>query len=514
MDEKIEGFMRRLCYDDPGLLSGDGVTLEQVASFAEAASSFARAEPWRHLEEEDVIHVEAPESDPVRFASVLGSISRERGILFLSELWKPGAVRFEEPWLLRYADARTMPSPDLYLWERYGLALAGENDLPWVSTPADGNRRPDAGLLDRFEAILRALAVTTEDEMDSGRWEKTVETSRGSVRVVLSLPDLLNPPQPDWDDELDALSAAAEEEGWLDDVLLEDLEEELTAAGARAMETGEVGKAAVPPARMCPEWEAQLLVDEAWEVMGRRRVALARRALALWPDCADAWSLLAERERDPERAVILYTHAMAVAERGLDPLFFEIHAGSFREIPETRPYLRARLGLADALWEVDRCEEAVAHFQELLRLDPMDSRDVRSRLVDALLLLGRDGDAARVLAAYPGDTLAHSLYSRALLAFRREGDSPGARKCLTIALTRNRFVPEYLLAEDLGPDEVTPLLLQPGDRSEAVFYAVAAFDVWERTPGAFDWLRKRVSEQRRSRREEEEEGRRKRRGRG
>jgi hypothetical protein len=48
-----------------------------------------------------------------------------------------------------------------------------------------------------------------------------------------------------------------------------------------------------------PRYRAEDLVYEAWEAAGERRVALARvalarEALALWPDCADAYVLLAQ----------------------------------------------------------------------------------------------------------------------------------------------------------------------------------------------------------------------------
>ncbi|MNC94932.1 hypothetical protein D3C83_119220 [compost metagenome] len=39
--------------------------------------------------------------------------------------------------------------------------------------------------------MLRALADTTEDEIDSGRWTKQVQTSDGAVSLTLSLPLLL-----------------------------------------------------------------------------------------------------------------------------------------------------------------------------------------------------------------------------------------------------------------------------------------------------------------------------------
>jgi hypothetical protein len=43
-----------------------------------------------------------------------------------------------------------------------------------------------------------------------------------------------------------------------------------------------------------PRYRAEDLICEAWEAAGERRVALARWALALWADCADAYVLLAQ----------------------------------------------------------------------------------------------------------------------------------------------------------------------------------------------------------------------------
>jgi hypothetical protein len=43
-----------------------------------------------------------------------------------------------------------------------------------------------------------------------------------------------------------------------------------------------------------PRYRAEDLVYEAWEAAGPRRAVLARRALALWPDCADGYVLLAQ----------------------------------------------------------------------------------------------------------------------------------------------------------------------------------------------------------------------------
>ncbi|HEX3127402.1 MAG TPA: hypothetical protein VH394_08735 [Thermoanaerobaculia bacterium] len=468
LDTRVQPFFK----DDPGFLAGEGVTLEQVASFAEAAASFARAEPWRHLGEMDRIEIESPDVGPMPSALVLGSAGMEHGVVFLPETEEAGS---EEPWLMVYMPPWEIPVQDLYTWERHGLALAGENRYPRVSNPG-GSVRPGPGLLARFEAFLRAIAVTTEDEMDSGRWDKTVETGRGPVRMILSLPGVLHP-------------------GTLDEGLEDLLEEDELAFEDPLDETADLFMAG--PEASGPEAKARDLVGQAFESVGRRRLALARQALAIWPDCVDAMILLAERELDPETSVTKYARAMEVAKGAFDSFLVDEPAGDLWDIREARPYMRARSGLAEALWDAGRREEAVVHFEELLRLDDLDHLGTRSRLVDKLLLLDRDREAARLLDACPDEILAHSLYSRTLLAFRREGDSPGARNCLALALARNRFVPEYLLTDEMPTIPAMPLF-RPGDRSEAFLYGLSSSEVWDHTPGALDWLRARVSERRKA----------------
>lgn len=70
-----------------------------------------------------------------------------------------------------------------------------------------------------------------------------------------------------------------------------------------------------------PLEQAQELVYEAWEVeTPAERWRLARRALRLSPDCADAYLLLAEAaEPDLWEVLRLCQEAVAAAERALGP---------------------------------------------------------------------------------------------------------------------------------------------------------------------------------------------------
>lgn len=89
-----------------------------------------------------------------------------------------------------------------------------------------------------------------------------------------------------------------------------------------------------------------MLVYRACEETNERwRVQLAKEALAVCPDCADACILLAEHARSRKEALRLYEQGVAAGERALGPKAFQDEVGGFWGVIETRPYMRARLGL-------------------------------------------------------------------------------------------------------------------------------------------------------------------------
>jgi tetratricopeptide (TPR) repeat protein len=200
----------------------------------------------------------------------------------------------------------------------------------------------------------------------------------------------------------------------------------------------------------------------------QRRVQLAKDALAVCPDCADAYVVLAEHARSRKEALRLYEQGVAAGGRTLGPEAFRRDVGHFWGILETRPYLRARLGLAHSLWAAGRRDEAVRHLQDMLRLNPHDNQGVRYTLAGFLLFLDRDDELARLLQQYDEDSAAWA-YTKALLAFRHHGDTPESRQLLQEARQTNRHVPAYLLGEKSLPTE-PPGSYSPGDDSEALNY--------------------------------------------
>jgi len=234
---------------------------------------------------------------------------------------------------------------------------------------------------------------------------------------------------------------------------------------------------------------AQQIMYDAWEAGSRRQaVALARKALKVSPRCADAYVLLAEETaRTADEALDLYRQGVEAGERALGKAAFKEYAGRFWGFLETRPYMRARFGLAQALWAKDRRDEAVVHYRAMLRLNPGDNQGVRYTLLNCLLELGRDTDAGKLLKRYKRDGAAAWVYSEALALFRREGDSKASRATLERAVEVNVHVPAYLLGRKRLPRSL-PALIAMGSEDEAVAYVHDAAVAWVAAPAALAWL--------------------------
>ena len=263
----------------------------------------------------------------------------------------------------------------------------------------------------------------------------------------------------------------------------------LSDADLDAFLDSKIASGEIPPsAALDPLDEAQSLVYEAWNSEGPQRVRLARRALETCPDCADAYVILAEEDsKDRKHALELFRKGVEAGERSLDPSLFQTKAGKFWDIMETRPYMRARLGLAECLWESGKKDEAVTHLRELFRLNPSDNQGVRYILAQCLLETGAEGELGELLERFRDDTSPEIRYSHALWAFRREGPGRKASAVLAEAVKSNPHVPAYLLKRKQPPKE-GPVSAEAGSDEEAAAYAIGATESWHKTLGAVDWL--------------------------
>ena len=244
-----------------------------------------------------------------------------------------------------------------------------------------------------------------------------------------------------------------------------------------------------------PTEKAQDVMYEAWEqTSSRSRIALARKALSISPLCADAYVLLAEENaRNLEEAQDLYAKGIEAGELALGPEGFAEYEGAFWGFLETRPYMRARLGLTLTLLKLGDENGAISHFRDMLRLNPNDNQGVRYLLAGCLLRRGEDAALKELLASYEDEGSAFWLYTRALLAFRAGGeDDERAAKLAQEAWAANEHVPA-ILAGTKPPVPSKEGYITMGGPDEATDYVTECGPAWHNTPGAIAWLTKAVA---------------------
>jgi tetratricopeptide (TPR) repeat protein len=240
--------------------------------------------------------------------------------------------------------------------------------------------------------------------------------------------------------------------------------------------------------------KAQDLIYDAWErATARSRIALARKALAITPLCADAYSILAEEARSVEETRDLYARGVEAGELALGRKGFKEYAGHFWGFLETRPYMRARAGLASALLKLGDDEAAISHYCDMLELNPGDNQGIRYVLLGCLLRRGDEAALKELLAAYEDEGSAHWLYTRALLAFREGRVSENeVVRLVKSARSANEHVPG-ILAGTASPVVSDNDYITVGGADEATEYVAECGPAWHGTPGAVEWLTKIIA---------------------
>ena len=241
---------------------------------------------------------------------------------------------------------------------------------------------------------------------------------------------------------------------------------------------------------------AQQVMYEAWNKSSpRARLALAHNALAISSLCADAHVLLAEEvAKTADEALEYFRKGVAAGEQAIGPEAFKEYTGHFWGFLETRPYMRARAGLAATLNTLGDVDAAIGHYRDMLRLNPNDNQGIRYVLAGCLMKRG-DADALKKLfEKYDDDGSALWLYSRALVAFRKnEGSDGRANEFARKALRANSHIPAVLTGNKKAKPSIGAYLTMGGE-DEAVHYAEQwGFD-WVTTPGAIEWLTKIAAE--------------------
>jgi len=489
----------------PNATDTKGVGLDEMQGFANAASVFYQAKPWQYLVDEDLIEIESPFINAgFRYVIVMGHGGQTYGLSFFDSKKQYESIMECEPgeffsknqaWSVTFGPIMELPFGDADLWEDHSLTVAGDEAYPVALCYGPGNkiRRPGPHYLAFIEGLMQALAETSEKEIDAGKWQKSVQTNRGSMEFALVLPDVLEPPEERTPDRIKMKGKMPDQRSMEQDMAnIQKILNEREFSGIQEMNEflnkNFTGKKVPEREPSTPLEKAQDIVYQAFEVRGRRQIIMARKALEICQDCTDAYVLLAEHVIEVKEAYDLYQQGVLAGERALGEKFFKKESGNFWGIIETRPYMRARWGMAQSLEAMRKYKEATEHYQEMLKLNPQDNQGVRHVLLLCLLRTHQDEKVEVLLKENKEDkALAIWSYVRALLSFRRKGNTAASRKHLDHAFSVNPHVAEYLLNEEDLPEGL-PDGYSLGSKQEAVICADQLLDVWQETPGAIEWL--------------------------
>lgn len=238
--------------------------------------------------------------------------------------------------------------------------------------------------------------------------------------------------------------------------------------------------------------EAQELAFDAMEAESDEEVRrLAELALAKDPDCVDAMLALTSLDANSaEDAIEGLRKAVAAGERSLGAKFFTENKGHFWMLTETRPYMRARQGLADLLGEMGSFQDAISHYAAMLELNPNDNQGVRYPLLGAYLAAKDLESARKLLAEYDDDSMATFAWGSVLERFLSD-DIKAASAALKIARKENPFVELRFSGEKGQPPEM-PESYELGSDEEATICMDNIGAAWVKNPDALVWLVKQL----------------------
>lgn len=501
--------------DIPGLLQTQNVKPQHAAGLYEAAATFYRAEPWERLADEDVFAIEMPPGKQPLLAVVMGALGEQYGLavyrdwdeiaLTLTDIDPMDRIPAKGLQAMLFEEAPDVPFADIEDAERYGWELPAPDVYPMpVIYKQRSVQRPNPTMLRWYEAVMRAIPVfldrhLKEDDdglfapveadirVPTGAGEKTVRIRypagdiEGVLRSIAGLPA-----------EEAALLDAEESLEDEDELEFEDWGEADLDDEADLDGTGDDLSEDEDDDDNDPDREEALwLIGRAQSnPRPRRRMALARKAMAVCPHCVEPYMFLADDAGTMEEELRWLEEGAKVGRTLLaDFIASPALAPLVSSLADGQPLLELLPRLALALSIAGRNDEAEATLHEALKLDPDDSYGARYILLHHLTAHGRDEEAQELLDRYSEMEDTQTIYTQALVAFRRFGRSPAALTALRKALDHNPHVPAYLTSEKPLPEEPYGLT-SPGSDEEAANYAWGWGEVWQETPGALKWLQR------------------------
>lgn len=226
---------------------------------------------------------------------------------------------------------------------------------------------------------------------------------------------------------------------------------------------------------------------------------LARKAIKIDPVCLDAYIYLGDTEKSEKKRLEIYEKATVIGEAYFGEAYFEENKGHFWGLTETRPYMRAKMALAESLMRHKYLEKAAEEYFDMLELNPHDNQGVRYLLLPLLFVFEDYESLNHLLGAYIEDASPEWLFAQAFHEFISKGATPKAESLLKRAHNSNKFVIKYLLQQNKitniphGPQ-------LPGGAEEAIHCATLLLSVVLLNDDIFNWLRNFTTRDRKLRR--------------
>jgi tetratricopeptide (TPR) repeat protein len=217
---------------------------------------------------------------------------------------------------------------------------------------------------------------------------------------------------------------------------------------------------------------------------------LLSRALELDPGNTDAWLMMMNHTppMSADEEIGTLRKIVAGAEERLGKQAFKEYAGHFWGFHETRPYMRARAALADALHRAGRIESSATEVEAMLELNPGDNQGLRYRLLACQLALAKLDDARALFVRYPDEFDFNTVFAWAKVLERFLSGKPDeALPALVAAQKQNAFTTAYVLGHRKIPKNL-PDDYAPGSKEEAACFAADLQSAWNAHPAAKKWL--------------------------
>ncbi|WAA12740.1 SEC-C domain-containing protein [Fervidibacillus halotolerans] len=224
-----------------------------------------------------------------------------------------------------------------------------------------------------------------------------------------------------------------------------------------------------------PRHRAQALLYDAFESEGEEKLNLAKEALKIYSNSPDAYTILAEFERDEEAAFDWLEKGVKVGSEEWKEEMKDRNYPFWSDV-ETRPFMRAKYNYALLAKWLGKISDAITQFEELLKLNPNDNQGARYLLIPYCIQEGMVQKTKQIIEQYGDeDTVFFHMYTL-MIELELNGITPTAKSIWKKMLKRNRYITDYLTGKKKLPEEI-PFHYSFGSKEEAEILVEEIYDI-------------------------------------